>query len=83
MVYFKTKNPNLGEFGGLRYGKFWYILLLHIWIILRSLCRYIVWPFGNFVLIWYVIPHFGTMYPEKIWQPCYGNEPMEGLVSWL
>jgi hypothetical protein len=31
---------------------------------------YIVWPFGNVVVIWYILPRFGILCGRKIWQPC-------------
>jgi hypothetical protein len=31
---------------------------------------YIIWPFVNLVVFWYIFPRFGSLYPEKIWQPC-------------
>jgi hypothetical protein len=43
MVYFHTKNPNWVYFGGSRDGKCWFIL----------------WPFGNFVVIWF---HFSPFW---------------------
>jgi hypothetical protein len=32
---------------------------------------YILWPFGNVVVIWYIFPRFGIcIVSRKIWQPC-------------
>jgi hypothetical protein len=33
---------------------------------------YILWPFGNVVVIWYIFPHFGKLCQEK-----YGNPPLK------
>jgi hypothetical protein len=30
---------------------------------------YILWPFGNVVVIWYIFPRFGIYLSRKIWQP--------------
>jgi hypothetical protein len=30
---------------------------------------YILWPFGNVVVIWYIFPRFGTLYKEKSGNP--------------
>jgi hypothetical protein len=63
MVSFQTKNPNLGKLSeGLRNENvgIFYVHLEHftaIW--------YIMWPFGNVVVIWYIFPHFGTLCQEK------------------
>jgi hypothetical protein len=32
---------------------------------------YILWPFGNVVVIWYIFPLFGILCQEKIWQPWF------------
>jgi hypothetical protein len=31
--------------------------------------RYILWPFGNLVGVWYIFPRFGIFWSRKIWQP--------------
>jgi hypothetical protein len=60
MVYFQTKNPNL--------GKFWRILqwtmlvyCVAIWAILR--------PLDIFLAIWYISSRFGMLYQEKSGNP--------------
>jgi hypothetical protein len=80
MVYFQTKNPNL--------GKFWRVLQ---WKLLAHFCRlvyftaiwYILWSFDMFPPFWYVVPskicifygrlvcfpHFGMLYQEKSGNP--------------
>jgi hypothetical protein len=77
MVYFKTKNPNL--------GKFW--MALHrmenvcifydhleyftaIWNILRPFGRVYIWPFDIVCGHLVYFSHFGMFAPIKIWQPC-------------
>jgi hypothetical protein len=47
VVYFQTKNPNL--------GKIWKALEWEMWVYLLSLWN-ILRPIGNFVLIWYIFP---------------------------
>jgi hypothetical protein len=66
MVYFQTKNSNLGKFWRALKWKYWYIYghmeyILTIW--------YIIWPFGNLVVFWYIFPLFGILYPEKSGNP--------------
>jgi hypothetical protein len=38
---------------------------------------YILWPFGNVMVIWYIFPRFGKLCPEKSGNPGtirpYGN----------
>jgi hypothetical protein len=29
---------------------------------------YMLWPFGNLVVIWFILPRFGALCQEKIWQ---------------
>jgi hypothetical protein len=66
MVYFKTKTPIWVNFEGPKNTKCRYIL----WS-----CRifhghwYILWPFGNVVIIWYVLPRFGILYHEESGNP--------------
>jgi hypothetical protein len=31
---------------------------------------YILWAFGNFVVVWYIFPPLWYIVPRKIWQPC-------------
>jgi hypothetical protein len=62
MVYFQTKNPNLGKFRK----------MLVYFVAMRSIFRTfgifleiwdILWSFGIFSPFWYVVP-------RKVWQPC-------------
>jgi hypothetical protein len=48
---------------------------------------YILWPFGNVVVIWYIFPHFGILYKEKSGNPAFdgsssnSNSSRNSLVS--
>jgi hypothetical protein len=66
MVYFQTKNPNLGKFGSALYWKF-FIYFMAICNILRTLVLFYD-HLVHFVFIWYIFSGFGIMYQEK-----YGN----------
>jgi hypothetical protein len=70
MVYFQTKNPNLGNF--------WRVLQLKILVFVFN--GHLV----HFTAIWYILRQFGIIYghlvhffphwnfvPRKIWQPCF------------
>jgi hypothetical protein len=60
MVYFQTKDPNL--------GKIWRALewkMLVYFMVVRS----ILWPFGNVQVIWYIFARFGILCPEKSGNP--------------
>jgi hypothetical protein len=68
MVYFQTKNPNLGTFlEGLRnenVGKFY----IAFWNVGQPLGI----SYGNLVHLvvnWYIFFNFGYAVPRKIWQP--------------
>jgi hypothetical protein len=67
MVYFQTKNPNL--------GKFWRTLDWKMLTYFMAICTTLQ-TFGifydhllYFVFIWYIFPGFGTMYQEKSGNP--------------
>jgi hypothetical protein len=34
-----------------------------------TVISYILWPFGNIVVIWYIFPHFGKLCQEKSGNP--------------
>jgi hypothetical protein len=57
------------ENAGIFYGDLEYFTV--IWFIL--------WPFGNVVVIWYIFPHFGILCKEKSGNPgyiyCCGENP--------
>jgi hypothetical protein len=55
MVYFQTKNPNLGKFWrALEWALLVYFMV--IWNILRPFGICIFWPLGNVGVIWYISP---------------------------
>jgi hypothetical protein len=60
MVYFETKNTNL--------GKFWVSLKWNV-LVYFILIWYIILPFGDVVVIWYIFPRFGIMCQEKSGNP--------------
>jgi hypothetical protein len=73
MVYFPTKNPNL--------GKFWRALDWKMYIYFMSVCN-ILRTFGTFydhlvhlVFIWYILSGFGIMYQEKSGNLSVSNRP--------
>jgi hypothetical protein len=37
-----------------------------------SAIRYILWPFGYLVVIWYISPHFGLLYQGRSSNPAFG-----------
>jgi hypothetical protein len=56
---------------GIFYGNMEYILA--IW--------YIIWPFGNLVVFWYISPFLVYFVSRKIWQPCCKVPAGEKAVS--
>jgi hypothetical protein len=64
MVYFQTKNTDVGKFGRavewkrLVPSKVIWNILWRFGIFLANF--YILWPFGNLVAIWYIFPVLGT-----------------------
>jgi hypothetical protein len=62
MVYFQTKNPNLGNFGKVLQWKMlvYFMAILSIFLLFGALYDYL--PY--FMVIWYIFV------PRKIWQPC-------------
>jgi uncharacterized membrane protein YkvI len=60
MVCFQTKNPNL--------GKFWRALEWKM-VVCFMVIWYILWQFGNVVVIWYIFPCFGIFCQEKSGSP--------------
>jgi hypothetical protein len=63
MVYFQTKNPNMGKF----FRALNLTMLIYFWPLRTG---------GNFMTIWYIsfdLVHFFRLeyyVPRKIWQPC-------------
>jgi hypothetical protein len=68
MVYFQTKNPNL--------GKFWRALdwkMLIYFMAIRNILQTLDTFYDHlvhFVFIWYHFFRFWYHVPRKIWQPC-------------
>jgi hypothetical protein len=52
------------ENAGIFYGHLEYLTV--IW--------YILWPFGNFVVIWHIFPRFGKLCREKSGNPVCKND---------
>jgi hypothetical protein len=51
IVYFHTKNPNLGK-----NGKYWYVYVMAISYKIRLFGIPILWLFGIFCAVWYFVP---------------------------
>jgi hypothetical protein len=70
VAYFQTENPDL--------GKFWRVLQWRM-LVYYMYCNYnyftaiwyCLWPSGIFVVIWYIISHFGVLYQEKSCNPAF------------
>jgi hypothetical protein len=60
MVCFQTKNNNL--------GKFWRAIEWKTLVYFMAIW-YILWLFGNVVVIWYLFPPFGILCQEKSGNP--------------
>jgi hypothetical protein len=75
MVCFQTKNPNLGKFlGALEWKMLVYFMVIYVEYF--TVFWYILWRFGNVMVIWYIFPRFGILCQEKSgipghtsWQP--------------
>jgi hypothetical protein len=65
MVCFQTKNQNL--------GKFWRALEWKMLVYFKVIW-YILWPFGDAVVIWYIPPRFGILCLEKSGNPALQQE---------
>jgi hypothetical protein len=48
----------------------WKMLVYFVPILHFLVGWYILWPFGNFVIIMYIFHRFGMLRQDKIWQPC-------------
>jgi hypothetical protein len=80
MVFFQTKNPNLGKFW--RAFK-WKMLeyFMAIWNILRPFgIFWYIFPFGKLVIIWYIFPRFGTQ--EKSGNPGTKHDRRKARPDW-
>jgi hypothetical protein len=67
MVYFQTKNPDLGKFRRALDRKM-LIYFINIWNILRTFCTFYD-HLVHFVSIWCIFSGFGIMYKEKSGNP--------------
>jgi hypothetical protein len=68
MVYFQTKNPNLGKFRRVLQRKMSvYIFYGHC--VYFTAIWYILWPFGIFYGRLVIFSPFWYVAPRKIWQP--------------
>jgi hypothetical protein len=74
MVYFQTKNPNL--------GKFWRTLKRKMLVYFMTIW-YNLWPFGLVCGHLVYFSHFGTFGARKIWQPCCSPMPINTLANYL
>jgi hypothetical protein len=68
MVYFQTKNPNLGKFWRTSGGKM-LMNFMTIWNILQTFGTFYISPFGTFCAHLVHFSGFGIMYQEKSGNP--------------
>jgi hypothetical protein len=69
MECFQTKTPNFGKIWmALEWKKLLYSMAF--WNILRPFGTYMLWPFGNLLVISCIFHRFGILKKGKIWQPC-------------
>jgi hypothetical protein len=82
MVYFKTKNHNLGKFWRPLEWKvlvyfmvvgniLWPYGIFYLHWVYCTASWYILWSFGIVVVIWYIPPPFGILCQEKSGNPGY------------
>jgi hypothetical protein len=67
LVYFQTKNPNLGKFCRVLHWKM--LVCFNGHLVIFPAIWYILWHFGifygtlvHFIAIWYILWHFGIFY---------------------
>jgi hypothetical protein len=65
MVYFQTKNPNMGKFWSVLQWK----MCVYFMDILSILRQYMLLPFGVFCGNLVCFPRFGPLYQEKSGNP--------------
>jgi hypothetical protein len=88
MVYFQTKIPISIYFGGPWIGKCWYMYFMATHLAYFIAISYILWPFGNFLVIRYIFPHFGALCQEKSGnhdsfgdvEPCLPSEILSSIA---
>jgi hypothetical protein len=65
MVYYHTKNPNLGKNWRALEWSMWVYFMVD-WNISQPSCIF----YGNLIILWYIIwYYFFSFLPRKIWQP--------------
>jgi hypothetical protein len=57
---------------GIFYGDLEYIFYSHLEYF--RVIRYILWPFGYVVVIWYIFPRFGILCQEKSGNPAMNSK---------
>jgi hypothetical protein len=72
MVYFKTKNPNLGKFGRVLQWKMLVYFMANL-SILRSF-GIVYGHLVHFMANWYIYSHFGMLYKEKSDNPAFNED---------
>jgi hypothetical protein len=61
---------NFGMYNdGIFYGNLTILMLFRTFTVIW----YIVWPCSNFIVIWYILPHFGTVFQEKSGIPVWDS----------
>jgi hypothetical protein len=77
LCIFKPKFPIWVNSGGPKNGIFYVHLEYYaaIW--------YILWPFGDVLVIWYIFPRFGILYQEKSGNPANGDTGDRLAYFWL
>jgi hypothetical protein len=72
MVYFQTKNTNLGKFRKVFQLK---MLVYYDHFVYFTVKWYMLWPFGTFCGHLVIFSHFGMLYREKFGNPgiCAGT----------
>jgi hypothetical protein len=69
MVYFQTKNPNLGNFWRVLQWKM-VVYFMSIWSTYYTAIGNILWLFGILCDHLVYFSPFWRVVPRKIWQPC-------------
>jgi hypothetical protein len=77
MVYFQTKNPNLGKFWRALDQKM-SIYFTAIWNILQTLGIFFD-HLEHFLLIWYIFPGFGILHQKNSGNPASGEANLKNL----
>jgi hypothetical protein len=82
MVYFQTKNPNLGKFWRVLQ---WTMLVCNGYVVVYCHLKYFVAICTSyFMVIWYMFTQFGMLYQEKSGNPApdsHGDNPTIEIKS--